>query len=128
MRKVRTTRVAAVFTSMAIMAGIGILQAAPASAAPTCIGQQICFFDDTYPGSNRFSLIASTTGCKNIGMGSNGVTMDNKTSYIANTNSHTWYVYKGPNCTVWAGQIYPNSTGVMNAEWNNVISSVQRNA
>ena len=52
--------------------------------------------------------------------------VNNKTSYAVNWTNARWRVYDSSNCTGTAGYFYPQTSGAMNATWNNVISSFMR--
>jgi len=54
--------------------------------------------------------------------------MDNKTSYIVNSSSRSWYVYVTRGCLGDSSYIYPLSHGAMNSDRNNKISAFRRSS
>jgi hypothetical protein len=89
--------------------------------APLCGSGRICFYD-TSIGIRSYFASDTVTGCRDI-----PASMDNKTSYIVNTSSRSWYVYLTGGCLGNSSYIYARSHGAMNSDWNNNISAFRRN-
>lgn len=121
MRSLRS-RVAATAASLAVLAGIGVVQVQTASASGVPCDGRICVFDTTNvyglgymipTGSGYFTLYRNA--------------MDNRTSYIINNTGYRYEVFTDSYCrSEMSGVIYPHSKGSMNSTWDNDISCVTR--
>ena len=89
--------------------------------APLCGSGHLCFYD-TSIGIVSYFASDTVTGCRDI-----PASMDNKTSYIVNSSTHSWYVFVTGGCLGDSAYIYPLSHGAMNSDWNNDISAFRRN-
>lgn len=114
-----------ILTTLAVFAAVlaGTLVASPATAAPGCPVNAICFHNTSTSNPNEWRDGADTSG------GCHGITgsANNTASYVTNRTSRVWYVYTNGLCTSFpAGTIYANSSGPMSGSWNNSISSYRR--
>lgn len=95
--------------------------------AYSCTAAYMCLYDGASGGGAAYPIPQSWTGCRRVGGG-----MDNRTSSIYNHTAYNWHVWQIYTTTCQeAGSEYsnitPQSTGNMNAHWNNVITSFERN-
>ena len=107
-----------------LMVGAGVIfgVSAPVQAVGPCYSMTICFF-------NESSTYAHHDNCEvydcNIGAGDCRTTSP-ITSFISNTSTREWRVFRSTNCTGTAGRIYARSSGPMTGTWNNSIQSYYR--
>jgi hypothetical protein len=101
--------------------GGAVTATSPAQAVGACPANNICFYDTAVSASymeRRDGDDFSPGVCIPMPSADN-----NRTGYITNRASHAWRVYDAGNCSGTPGVIYANSTGSMDATWNNKISS-----
>lgn len=96
--------------------------ATPAHAAvPSCASGYICYFN--YPdGSGRLldKLMTSYTRSVCYSWPS---TINNKVSYVRNNSAYDLVVYDAYDCSGTVSVLYAHTSGSMNLQWDNAMSS-----
>lgn len=119
----KKTRRAVVTASALLFTSIGFgFTASPAHAdvVQGCTSGDVCFYD-TSVSANPFE--AREYADSPIG---ELHSIAPATSWVRNRSSKQWWVYKTSNCSGAHSVLYANTTGAMNAEWNNVIRCYKR--
>lgn len=110
--------------SAAVTAGTLTATTGPATAAPGCPVNAICFHNTSTSNPNEWRDFADTSPGECHGFSSSA---NNTASWVTNRTSYVWYVYTNALCNSFpAGTIYANSSGAMTGSWNNSISSYRR--
>lgn len=116
------------FIGVALLAlGIGAVAVpGPALADTACPSTSgyICWYDNS--NFTGFLALASVSGhlksvCYQLSTASR-----NKASSIINNSDSDWIVYDGGSCETTPGVIYAHSSGAMDSEFNNDITSYYR--